>query len=61
VTGRESWGAFVAIFVPLDGSGDLCQSPLRASGHEEASAELDRMDDRALGELLDQAVYKDLE
>jgi hypothetical protein len=52
VSGRESWGGFVALFIPLQGDEYLRQAPLLASGHEQANAELDAMDERAIGELL---------
>lgn len=52
VTGRESWGVMVAIFVPADGGEDLRQTPLRASGYDEANAELEALDLKGLQDLL---------
>lgn len=54
VAGRESWGALVAIFIPVGGSGDveMRQSPLSAVSYEAATAEFDRLDDGGLRQLL---------
>jgi hypothetical protein len=60
VVGRESWGSFVAIFVPVDGAGDVRQSALAATGHEEASAQLERLDERDLCDLLERGVRNEL-
>lgn len=61
VTGRESWGAIFAIFVPRGRGGRaLRQTPLRASGYEEASEELAALDDAGLRELLDRSEPKRL-
>lgn len=60
VIGRESWGSFVVIFVPVGGSAAPRQAPLRATGHEEASAELARMEAGELAALLQQAPGMDI-
>jgi hypothetical protein len=52
VTGRESWGATCAIFVPLTGSAPARQTLLGAESVEAAERELGAMDDRALLDLL---------
>jgi hypothetical protein len=56
VAGRESWGGFVALFIPVQGDENLRQAPLLASGHEQANAELDAMDEREISELLARSV-----
>ena len=58
VVGRQSWGAIVGIFVPQDGSGDLRESPLFASGYEEGNRELDALDLDELRALLTRSVPK---
>ena len=60
VPGRESWGGIVAIFFPVDGSRDLRQTPLRASGYEDANTELDELDVEGLRDLLARALPKDV-
>lgn len=57
VLGRESWGTFVALFVPV-GAGrteTVRQTVLHASAHSEAAGELDRLDDDALRALLERS------
>ena len=56
VAGRESWGAFVALFVPTEDGVELRQAPLLASGFEQATAELDALDQAGLEELLARSV-----
>ena len=56
VAGRESWGGFVALFIPVQGDVTLRQAPLLSSGHEQANAELDSMDDQGIGELLERSI-----
>ena len=53
VPGRESWGTIVALFIPVEAGPDIRQAPLTASGYEMAEAELDRMGEAGLQELLD--------
>ena len=60
VVGRESWGAFFAIFVPA-AAGEVRQSQLQAATWSEAERELDAMDDRGLYELLSRSTVKSLE
>ena len=50
--GRESWGVFVALFIPVEGEEEVRQAPLLASGAEEATAELERLDELGLRRLL---------
>ena len=59
VLGRESWGALLALFVPGDSSQAVRQAPLRATGYDAATHELDGMDDASLQALLDRAVIKE--
>lgn len=59
VAGRESWGAFFAIFVPR-GEGVVRQAPLGAASTEEASRELAELDDDALETLLGESVPKEM-
>lgn len=51
VVGRESWGAFFAIFIPREDA-DLRQTMLSATGYDEAARELERMDEAELSDLL---------
>lgn len=59
VVGRESWGAFVALFVPRAGEGRVRQVPLSAGDRAEASRELEDLDGDALLELLERSTPKD--
>ena len=59
VAGRESWGAFFAIFVPR-GEGVVRQAPLRAESAEEASRTLAGLDDEELERLLAASVPKEM-
>ena len=56
VAGRESWGGFVALFIPALRNETLRQAPLLASGHEQANAEIEAMDDEGIQELLERSV-----
>lgn len=56
VAGRESWGTFVALFISLRGDGEIRQTPLTSVGFEEATSELERLDNDALNEMLDRSV-----
>lgn len=60
VHGRESWGAQLALFVPV-GPPDrpVRQAPLGAVSVEAAMQELDSLDDAALERLLDRSTIKD--
>jgi len=65
VVGRESWGAFFAIFVPrerdgADAGGEVRQVMLDADDGNEAGRTLDRMDDDELRELLRESKPKKL-
>lgn len=57
VLGRESWGALLALFVPV-GGGTVMQAPLRSDGYDAAQQELDTMEEAALHELLRDATEK---
>jgi hypothetical protein len=46
----------VALFIPVEGNENLRQAPLLASGHDQANAELDAMDDQGIRELLARSV-----
>jgi hypothetical protein len=59
VLGRESWGALLALFVPVTGSGPVRQAPLAASAYDAATQELDDLDDAALQRLLDGSAIKE--
>jgi hypothetical protein len=56
VAGRESWGGFVALFIPVEGDETLRQAPLLASGHEQANAEIEALNDDGIEELLQRSV-----
>lgn len=53
VVGRESWGAFFAIFVPRGHDAPVRQSLLDAGSQSEASRAVDERDEGALRELLE--------
>lgn len=62
VVGRESWGAFCLIFVPV-GAGrhdPVRQAPLRAANFDEAQQEIDRLDASTLSAIFLNSVVKDL-
>lgn len=59
VLGRESWGALLALFVPVRHNEGARQAPLRAAGYDEAAQELESLDHAALQALLDRSVAKD--
>ena len=61
VAGRESWGAFFAIFVPAEQGRQIRQAQLQAGTWGEAERELDDLDPTALLELLGRSAIKDLE
>jgi hypothetical protein len=58
VVGRESWGALLALFVPVDGDG-VRQTMLNAAGYNEAHQELDALEPDAVQALLDRSVEKE--
>ena len=58
VVGPESWGALLALFVPVDGEGAR-QTMLSAAGYTEAHQELDALEQDALQALLDRSVEKE--
>lgn len=60
VAGRESWGAIVALFIPVEGADEIRQAPLEASGYELAELELDRLGEVGLQDLLDRSAPKTL-
>ena len=53
VAGRESWGAIVALFVPIREGPEIRQAPLSADGYGEATTLLESMSPEALQDLLD--------
>ena len=59
LAGRESWGTIVALFLPKGGGGEIRQAPMRASGYEDAEAELDAMGSEGIQGLLDASVPKE--
>lgn len=61
VPGRESWGAFFAIFVPIVDGEPVRQAVLDAEGWDGAVRELEGMDEPALRGLLERSVPKPLE
>ena len=56
--GRESWGANVALFVPVDDSA-VRQTVLTAVAVEDAQQELDALDEAGLQALLDRSAEKE--
>jgi hypothetical protein len=61
VVGRESWGVFVALFIPVEGDDVVRTVPLTASGVEEATEDLERMEEGALQLLLERSVPNTLD
>jgi hypothetical protein len=60
VLGRESWGAFVALFVPrMDDDAVIRQTALSASSYEAATQELAALDPAALQLLLDRSAIRE--
>lgn len=61
VLGRESWGALLALFVPVrrDTGKPVRQAPLHASAYDAAASELNELDHAALQQLLDRSVVKE--
>lgn len=60
VVGRESWGAFVALFVPAGDHGEVRQARLTARGRTEAETEVDTLDTQELLTLLARSEPKEL-
>jgi hypothetical protein len=61
VVGRESWGAFFAIFAPVGAGADIRQAQLEAGTWADAEREVDTLDEAALRGLLERATIKPLE
>lgn len=60
VLGRESWGALLALFVPVEAdAADVRQAPLGSAGYDAATQELDALDEAALQTLLDRSSVKE--
>jgi hypothetical protein len=59
VLGRESWGALLALFVPVDDGRSVRQAPLASTAYDAATTELDTLDDAALQALLDRSTLKE--
>lgn len=60
VVGRESWGAFFAIFVPRDHDSRIRQTMLDAGSQKEATREIEELDREGIRELLEESKPKDL-
>ena len=60
VAGRESWGAVVALFIPVGEEGGIRQAHLQAAGYEEATTLLAAMPLSDVQELLDGSEPKSL-
>lgn len=60
VVGRESWGAFFAIFVPSRGETAMRQAALHATSTEGAADELARLNDEGLQAIFLRSQVKDL-
>ena len=61
VAGRESWGAFFAIFVPSVPDEGMRQTQLAADSWADAQRELEAADERFLGQLLARSAPKTLD
>lgn len=60
VVGRESWGAFFAIFVPAGHGAEVRQTMLEGESAGGAAREVDAMDREELLELFDRSKPKNL-
>lgn len=60
IVGRESWGSFFAIFVPRQGDQGPRQTLLRGASNEDATRELDALDESGLIELFTASEPKDM-
>lgn len=58
VLGRGSWGAYLLLFAPTDGTGQVREVPLAASSYDEALLELDTLADDALVTMLERSTPK---
>jgi hypothetical protein len=59
VLGRESWGALLALFVPVQSGTPVRQAALSATAFDAATQELNDLDDAALQALLDRSTIKE--
>lgn len=59
VIGRESWGAFVALFVPRSGDEPVRQVPLGSESRGAAAREVHALDEEELGALLERSRPKE--
>ena len=60
VVGRESWGAFFAIFIPRGPGPAIRQTALEAASYEEATRELEALDGDGLTDLFQRSEPKDI-
>ena len=58
VAGRESWGAIVALFVPVREGPEIRQAPLAAAGYGEGTTLLGSLSVETLQKLLDESTPK---
>jgi hypothetical protein len=58
VAGRESWGAVVALFVPV-GDGAIRQAVLNAINADRAMVEIDELDELAVQALFERSTDKE--
>jgi hypothetical protein len=59
VLGRESWGALLALFVPVQSGRPVRQAALSSTAFDAATQELNDLDDAALHVLLDRSTIKE--
>lgn len=60
VVGRESWGTFVALFIPDASDAEVRQASLGARGRREADEEVEALSEGELRTLLERAEPKHL-
>ncbi|MFP3948586.1 MAG: hypothetical protein ACOC8K_02340 [Gemmatimonadota bacterium] len=60
VVGRESWGGFLALFVPADDEGGIRQAAVDADGHAEASRWIEELGRPGWLRLLEESRPKEL-
>lgn len=58
ILGRGSWGVYLLLFAPTDGTGQVREIPLAAASFDEALIELEALTDKTLATLLDRSTPK---
>lgn len=61
VIGRESWGGFLALFIPEEENGEIRQASLEADAHGEASRRVEELGRSGWLRLLERSRPKEME